>query len=152
MQETPVWFLGWAVQSMGSQRVRHDWATFTLDLLATPKVVLIISYLVKSIFNDYILGYVSVTCYLWLIYSSWWHFLCLKSIPLPRVNDYIFAGLCFFFGNITIRRWWGIGRPGVLQSMESQTVGHDWATKQQQPVYLGILTELYNISQYIYKY
>ena len=44
---------------------------FHFGLLATPKMVLIVSYLVKSIFNYYILGYVSVTCYLWLIYSSW---------------------------------------------------------------------------------
>ena len=26
------------------------------------------------------------------------------------------------------RRWWRIGRPGVLQSMGSQRVRHDWAT------------------------
>ena len=26
--------------------------------------------------------------------------------------------------------WWWIERPGVLQSMGSQRVGHDWATKQ----------------------
>ena len=29
-------------------------------------------------------------------------------------------------------RWWGTGRPGVLQSMGSQRVGHDWVTEQQQ--------------------
>ena len=29
------------------------------------------------------------------------------------------------------RRWWGIWRPGVLQSMGLQRVGHDWATEQQ---------------------
>ena len=29
------------------------------------------------------------------------------------------------------RRWWGAGRPGVLQSMGSQRVGHDWVTEQQ---------------------
>ena len=28
-------------------------------------------------------------------------------------------------------RWWGTARPGVLQSMGSQSVGHDWATEQQ---------------------
>ena len=28
--------------------------------------------------------------------------------------------------------WWWTGRPGVLQSMLSQRVGHDWMTKQQQ--------------------
>ena len=27
------------------------------------------------------------------------------------------------------RRWWGTGRPGVLQSMGSQRVGHNWATE-----------------------
>ena len=30
-------------------------------------------------------------------------------------------------------RWWGTGRPGVLQFMGLQRVGHNWATKQQQP-------------------
>ena len=29
-------------------------------------------------------------------------------------------------------RWWRIGRPGVLQSMGSQRVRHDWATEQQK--------------------
>ena len=29
------------------------------------------------------------------------------------------------------RRWWRAGKPGVLQSMGLQRVGHDWATKQQ---------------------
>ena len=26
-------------------------------------------------------------------------------------------------------RWWWTGRPGMLQSMGSQTVGHDWVTE-----------------------
>ena len=29
-------------------------------------------------------------------------------------------------------RWWRTGKPGLLQSMESQRVRHDWATKKQQ--------------------
>ena len=29
-----------------------------------------------------------------------------------------------------LRSWWWTGRPGVLQSMGSQRVGHDWATEQ----------------------
>ena len=28
-------------------------------------------------------------------------------------------------------RWWRTGRPGVLQSMGLQRVGHDWATEKQ---------------------
>ena len=30
------------------------------------------------------------------------------------------------------RSWWWTGKPGMLQSMGSQRVGHDWATEQQQ--------------------
>ena len=29
------------------------------------------------------------------------------------------------------RRWWRTGKPGMLQSMRSQRVGHDWVTEQQ---------------------
>ena len=29
-------------------------------------------------------------------------------------------------------RWWGTGKPGMLQFMGLQRVGHDWATEQQQ--------------------
>ena len=29
-------------------------------------------------------------------------------------------------------RWWRTGKPGVLQSLGSQRVGHNWATEQQQ--------------------
>ena len=30
---------------------------------------------------------------------------------------------------VSSRSWWWTGRPGVLQSMRSQTVWHDWATE-----------------------
>ena len=36
-------------------------------------------------------------------------------------------------------RWWGTGKPGMLQSMGSQSVGHDLATEQQRYI-LFILT------------
>ena len=32
--------------------------------------------------------------------------------------------------------WWWTGRPGVLQSMESQRVGHDWLTELNWLLYL----------------
>ena len=35
------------------------------------------------------------------------------------------------------RSWWGTGKPGVLQSMESQTVRHDWATEFNWETELG---------------
>ena len=30
------------------------------------------------------------------------------------------------------RRWLGTGRPGMIQSMRSQSIRHDWETEQQQ--------------------
>ena len=35
------------------------------------------------------------------------------------------------------RRWWWTGRPGVLQFMGSQRVGHDWATELKLKNYYG---------------
>ena len=35
-----------------------------------------------------------------------------------------------------LRETWGTGRPGVLPSMGSRKVGHDWATEQQQLPYI----------------
>ena len=37
-------------------------------------------------------------------------------------------------------RWWRTGKPGVLQPMGSQTLGHKWVTEQQNIVlmFLGI--------------
>ena len=39
------------------------------------------------------------------------------------------------------RNWWWAGKPGVLQSMRSQRVGHNWATEQQHQCILGIQIE-----------
>ena len=40
-------------------------------------------------------------------------------------------------------RWWGTERPSVLQSMGSQRVGHDWATKQEQSKYRPTLMTVF---------
>ena len=31
-------------------------------------------------------------------------------------------------------RWWRTGKPGVLQSMGLQRIGHNWVAKQEQPI------------------
>ena len=36
-------------------------------------------------------------------------------------------------------QWWRTGKPGMLQSMGLQRVGHDWATEQQAIVLLQII-------------
>ena len=35
--------------------------------------------------------------------------------------------------------WWWTGRPGMLQSMGSQRVGHDWATEQNWTCFKALL-------------
>ena len=41
--------------------------------------------------------------------------------------------------------WWGTARPGMLQSMGSKRVGHDWATEQKQQE--NIYTHKYMVSK-----
>ena len=52
---------------------------------------------------------------------GWQRTKCLEGITDPM--DMIWA---------SSGRWWRTEKPGKLQSMGSQTVGHDWATEQQQ--------------------
>ena len=33
---------------------------------------------------------------------------------------------------VDFRSWWWTGKPGMLQSMRSQGIGHDWATEMNQ--------------------
>ena len=43
--------------------------------------------------------------------------------PSPSPQTWVWA---------SSRKWWRTGKPGVLQSMVSQRVGHDWETEQLQ--------------------
>ena len=43
---------------------------------------------------------------------------------------------------VNSRSWWWTGRPGVLQSLESQRVGHDWAT-ELNCVFLPLLLNIF---------
>ena len=39
----------------------------------------------------------------------------------------------------SLKRWWRIGKLGVLQSMGSQIVRHNWAAEQQQQIFIYML-------------
>ena len=47
--------------------------------------------------------------------------------------------------------WWWTGRPGVLRFMESQRVGHDWATELNRTVSLPLLTSIPKISDIYFR-
>ena len=40
-------------------------------------------------------------------------------------------------------RWWGTERPGMLQSMGSHGVGHDWAAEQEEDTCRWMVESLY---------
>ena len=44
--------------------------------------------------------------------------------------------------------WWWTGKPGVLQFMGSQRVGHDWATELKWTLnnFPGVITQLWGLS------
>ena len=70
--------------------------------------------------------YVSKEYVLWFLWLLWGR----------RLNSWVFILILFFFppqlriGNIGYgQSWWWTGKPGMLQSMGSQRVGHDWATE-----------------------
>ena len=47
-----------------------------------------------------------------------------------RVSEDQMAGWQWTWTCANSRRWWGTGRPGLLQSTGSQGVRHNWATEQ----------------------
>ena len=50
------------------------------------------------------------------------------------------------------RRWWGTEAPGMLQSTESQRVGHNWVTQQHTHTHIYIHFYFSNFCQCIYVY
>ena len=84
------WRIPWTIQSMGSQRVGHDWATFTFTRLPTMRETRVRS-----------LG---------------------REDPLEKE-------MATHSSTLAWKIPW-TEEPGRLQSMGSQSVGHDWATSQ----------------------
>ena len=53
-------------------------------------------------------------------------------------------------------RWWWTGKPGMLQSMGSQRVGHNWATELNWYIFIKEKTHKYpwneSLDEYLYQY
>ena len=113
------------LRSMGLQGVRHGWAsdTFTLSCVARMLVLL------DSIDGGHLL-------------APW---RCILFEPLPKAFWMIKSALqvdLLHFINPEILSWWWTGKPGVLQSMGSQRVGHDWATELNRTEMLSALDKV----------
>ena len=46
------------------------------------------------------------------------------------------------------RRWWRTGKPGVLQSMGSQRIRHDWVNEQQQWQDVTLVSYIFVVSKF----
>ena len=61
---------------------------------------------------------------------------------MPKNFPPMFSSSSFMVSSLIFRfltgSWWWTGKPGVLQSMESQRVGRDWATELRRVLYLGL--------------
>ena len=54
----------------------------------------------------------------------------IKGLSAPRLAGWMKTCMCMYvWGWVSSRSCWWTGKPGVLQSMGSQRVGHDWATE-----------------------
>ena len=49
------------------------------------------------------------------------------------------------------RRWWWTGKPGMLQSVGSQSIGHDWVTEQHVGLGLGLESKVESFETKIMK-
>ena len=52
-----------------------------------------------------------------------------------RMNSWMASPMQWTWVWASPGRWWRTGKPGMLQSMGSWKVGHDWMTEQQQRCY-----------------
>ena len=196
------WKIPWIVESMGSKRVRHGWATFTFNAINTIlhilKVKVTQSYLTLlltkvCLVKAMVFPVVMYGCETWTIkkaehkridaFELWcWRRLLRVPWTARRSNQSILKSVlnihwkdwCWSWNSNTLvtwckelthwkrpgcwerlraggegddrgwdgwmalptqwtwvwvdsRSWWWTGRPGVLQSMGLQRVGHDWA-------------------------
>ena len=124
----------------------HNWVLFSLWLL-----LFILSGAIAPVFS----------CSIWApadLGSS--SFSVLSFLPFHAVHGVLKAGiqkwLAIPFSSAShwanSRRWWGTGRPGVLQSMGSQRTGHYGVTEEQQQhkIEIGLVKLLWGLSELIY--
>ena len=140
------------LQSMGSQRVGHDWAqAFWIVRLLEDWFSSCFtghSHKVAAVLHAQLVPWkiLSMDCHLeWNTLPTWCEELtywkrpwCWERLKASGKGDdrgwdgWTVSSTLLTWVWRNSRRWWRIGNPGVLQSMGLQRVGHDLATKQQK--------------------
>ena len=123
---TLAWKIPWMeepgrLQSMGSQRVGHDWATSLLLLNL-------------SIWCEQPSHWKSPWC---------WERFQAEEEDIRGQDGWMASWMQWTSTWANFRRWWGTEQPGVLQSKRLQRIGHYGETEQQPPrLHLRITTTL----------
>ena len=119
------WRRSWKSLGQQGNQTSHSWGKPTLNTL----------------WEDWCWSWSSSILVIWCKQSTHWKSLwCWERLRAEgkegvRVWDGWMASLMQWAWTwANFERWFGTGRPGVLQSMGLQRVGCDWATEQQQPV------------------
>ena len=139
---TLAWKIPWTeepgrLQSMGPQRVRHDWAT---ELNWTEGIITHTH--IHTCIWMYTCEWVCMCIHLCACMYTYWASLVaqrLKRLPPTRETwvrslgqeDPLEKEMATHSSTLTWRILW-TEEPGGLQSTGSQRVGHNWVTKQQQ--------------------
>ena len=129
------WRIPWTVQSMGSQKVRHNWVTFTFTF------ILAVSDWEKDLLawrNGITANWFTLTQYFCLENpmdgGAWWAAVHGVAKSRARLSDFTFT---FHFhalekemathSSVLAWRIPGTEEPGGLSSMGSHRVGQDWS-------------------------
>ena len=113
---TLAWNIPWMeepgrLQSMGLLRVGHDWATF-LSLFT---------------FMHWRRQWQPTPVFLpGESQGAWWAAVCGVARGRTRLK---WLSMALYTWVYSSGSWWWTGRPGMLQSMRLQRIGHDWATE-----------------------
>ena len=63
-----------------------------------------------------------------------------KGMTEDEIDGWIVSPTQWTWVLVNSRSWWWTGRPGMLQFMGSQRVGHSWVTEQQQNLWCFAIT------------
>ena len=88
----------------------------------------------------------SMDCIAWTLKSMWsqrvrhnWANFTFTSLSKEKIYCWIYTPMQWTWVWVCSRHWWWTGKTGMLQSMGSQRVGHDWVT-ELKCIQKGVIT------------
>ena len=161
------------LQFMGSQRVGHDRVTELNLLNWWMHMYIWYTFLFYNILNGFsavfpcyiglywLVFFLLIMCYIFLLFSYLKLSLYIGIVYITLLKVWISFYSSKDFESLTLwtwvwvssRSWWWTGKPGMLQSMGSQRVRHNWATElnwaELRHTVIFLLDSLCSIKAYV---